>query len=59
MNNINNSSHDNSRLMSIKEGKNVNVEWIGVTSVLFGILLVANFSNEILRQAVILPDSIT
>ena len=49
MNNINNSSHDNSRLMSIKEGKNVNVEWIGVTSVLFGILLVANFSNEILR----------
>ena len=44
--------------MSIKEGKNVNVEWIGVTSVLFGILLVANNSNEILRQAVIVPGSV-
>ena len=44
--------------MSIKKGKTVNIEWIGVTSVLFGILLVANNSNEILRQAVILPGSV-
>ena len=44
--------------MSIKKGKTVNIKWIGVTSVLFGILLVANNSNEILRQAVILPGSV-
>ena len=44
--------------MSIKKGKTVNIKWIGVTSVLFGILLVANNSNEILRQAVVLPGSV-
>ena len=44
--------------MSIKKGKTVNLKWIGVTSVLFGILFVANNSNEILRQAVVLPGSV-
>ena len=44
--------------MSIKKGKTVNIKWVGVTSVLFGILLVANNSNEILRQAVVLPGSV-
>ena len=45
--------------MSIKEGNNVNIKWIGVTSALFGVLLIANYATEILRQAVILPDFIT
>ena len=45
--------------MSIKEGNNVNIKWIGVTSALFGVLLIANYATEILRQVVILPDSIT
>ena len=44
--------------MSIKKGKTVNIKWIGVTSVLFGILLVANNSSEILRQAVVQPGSV-
>ena len=39
--------------MSIKEGNNANIKWIGVTSVLFGVLLLANHGNEILRQSVI------
>ena len=41
--------------MSIKEGNNANIKWIGVTSVLFGVLLLANHGNEILRQSVIAP----
>ena len=41
--------------MSIKEGNNANIKWIGVTSVLFGVLLLANHGNEILRQFVIAP----
>lgn len=42
--------------MSIKEGNNANIKWIGVTSVLFGVLLLANHGNEILRQSVIAPE---
>ena len=43
--------------MSIQERNNANIKWIGVTSVLFGVLLIANHGNEILRQFVIVPDS--
>ena len=59
MNNIDNSIYgNNNRPMSIKKGNNVNIKWIGVTSVLFGILLIANYATEILRQAVVLPGSV-
>ena len=44
--------------MSIQEGNIVNIKWIGVTSVLFGVLLIANHGNEILRQFVIVTDSV-
>ena len=45
--------------MLIKNEKNVNIKWIGVTSALFGVLLVANYASEILRHAVIQPSSVT
>ena len=44
--------------MSIQAGNNANIKWIGVTSLLFGVLLIANHGNEILRQFVIVPDSV-
>ena len=44
--------------MSIHECNNVNIKWIGVTSVLFGVLLTASHGNEILRQFVIVPESV-
>tara|TARA_Y100000994_G_scaffold223903_1_gene205143 strand:+ start:2283 stop:2828 length:546 start_codon:yes stop_codon:yes gene_type:complete len=44
--------------MSIQEGNSANIKWIGVTSVLFGVLLIANHANEILKQAVIVPGSV-
>ena len=58
-NNVDNSIYgNNNRPMSIKKGNNGNIKWIGVTSALFGVLLIANYATEILRQAVVLPGSV-
>ena len=41
--------------MSYSEIKNANFSWLAVVIMLFGLLLLASHSNELLKQAVIGP----
>ncbi|MBM88464.1 MAG: hypothetical protein CMQ41_08825 [Gammaproteobacteria bacterium] len=43
--------------MSEVRDKKIDIKWIGVVAVLFGILLLANHGNELLKQLVITPLS--
>jgi hypothetical protein len=43
--------------MSYSEIKNANFSWLAVVIMLFGLLLLASHSNELLKQAVIGPGS--
>ena len=43
--------------MSEVRDKKIDIKWIGVVAVLFGILLFANHGNELLKQLVITPLS--
>ena len=40
------------------KGNKINTKWIGLVAVIFGVLLLANHSNELLKQLVIAPGSV-
>ncbi|MDD9890379.1 MAG: hypothetical protein OXU66_08005 [Gammaproteobacteria bacterium] len=44
--------------MTTKAGSGINSKWIGLVVVLFGILLLAQHGNELLKQLVITPGSV-
>ena len=43
--------------MTVQQGNGINPKWLGIIAVLFGILLVANHGNELLKQSVLTPGS--
>lgn len=45
--------------MALAQRNNINLKSIGLVAVLFGILLFANHGNELLKQLVLIPGSIS
>ena len=43
--------------MTAQQGNGINSKWLGIIAVLFGILLLANHGNELLKQFVLIPGS--
>ena len=43
--------------MTVQQGNGINPKWLGIIAVLFGILLLANHGNELLKQFVLIPGS--
>lgn len=44
--------------MTPAQGHGINTKWIGLISVLFGLLLLASHGNELLKQLVVAPGSV-